>query len=323
MVFSNTRYIIYAGLLLSLLSISAIVLNLFVYHFPGNNYLPYNTRAVAYSLFLVYGGCLLQFGKASQQIKILNEVIFYYVVIALIAIATNAAQYTPFPVIDKKILAFESTFHINMNDIMSWTYTKPLFKRLLTFSYTTLPYQIAYFPLIVIATRRWQYIREYYFLLIISAIIGFSFYYFFPTTAPASIISNQYFTEEQHATGLKFTQIHQGIQPSTLEGGMISLPSFHVIWAWFCLYILRGWPIGFIIMLPINLLLVAACVLLGWHYLIDILGGIIVILMSHALYYLSKIHTLRAPRKESPMNVLALNSNSFILLRQFFNGLLK
>ena len=285
MIISNTRHTIYAALLLFTLSIIAFVINWYIYQFPGNNYCPPYSRALAYCLLLAYGGCLLQFGKSSPQIKMLKELILFFLVIAVIAIATNAVQYTPFPAIDKKIVDFETALHIDMSSILSWTYSKPTFRTLLKLIYSTLPQQIAYIPLIVILTKRWHYIHEYYFLLLISTIIGFSFYYFFPTTAPASIISYPHFSAAQVATGLKFSQIHQHIEPTTMGGGMISLPSFHVVWAWFCLYLLRGWPIWFIIMLPINLLLVASCVLLGWHYPIDILGGILLIFMSHYLYY--------------------------------------
>ena len=285
MVISNSRPIIYAAVLLSFLSICIITINAFYYHFPGNNYFPDNTPYITFSLLLMYCGFVLQFGKASQLAAIVKELVFFLLVMAVIALATNAAQLTPFSPIDKHIIAIETSLHINMKAIIAWTHTKPQLMQLLDFIYNTLPYQMIAFPLLIIITKRWDYIREYYFLLLASAIIGFSFYYFFPTTAPASVIESHNFSEAQRATGLKFMQIHHYIQPSTLDGGMIALPSFHVIWAWFCLYTLRIWPIGFIIMLPINLLLVASCVLLGWHYPTDILGGIVVIFMSHSLYW--------------------------------------
>ena len=251
---SNSRAIIFAALLLILLSIGALSVNYFIYQYPGLSYAPPNARAVAYTLLLMYIGVFLQFGKSSLQVRMLNEVVFFYVVIAIIALATNAIQFTPFPTIDHKIVTFETLLHINMGDMISWTHNQPLFKKLLEFAYTTLTYQIAYIPLIIIAARRWNQIREYYFLLLV-------------------------------ATGLKFKELHQHIPPSTGEGGLISLPSFHIIWGWFCLYILRGWPVWFGIMLPVNILLIVSCVLLGWHYPIDILGSVLVIFTSHYLYY--------------------------------------
>lgn len=281
MYISRTYYIIYAAILLSLLSASAFAVNFFSYHYPGNNYFPPNIFFIALSLMLMYAGFALQFGPSSYLAATIKETIYFFLVMCVLALSTNAAQYTPFPTIDKHIVGLEASLHIDMQALISWTHTKPMLKKLLEFIYNTLPFQMTYFPILLIIMKRWDTIREYYFLLLVSAIIGFSFYYFFPTTAPASIIPGHYFSEAQRATGLKFIQIHQHIQPSTIDGGLIALPSFHVIWAWFCLYILRSWPVALVIMLPINSLLIASCVLLGWHYPIDILGGIIVIMITH------------------------------------------
>jgi hypothetical protein len=284
----SARYSFYPALLLLLLAASAILINFFIYHYPGNNYFPPNSLHIAICLMLMQLGFTIQFGKSSLPAKLLKELLFFFLIMCVLALATNAAQYTPFPPIDKQILAFERVLHINMGTIISWLSAKPLFKAILAFIYDTLPFQMTYIPLLIIASKRLNYIREYYFLLLVSAIIGFSFYYFFPTTAPASVIASNQFSASQHATGLKFIEIHQYIPPTTNDGGMIALPSFHAIWAWFCLYLLRDWPIAFGILLPINVLLITSCVLLGWHYPEDIVGALIVILLSHGLYYLTR-----------------------------------
>jgi len=145
-------------------------------------------------------------------------------------------------------------------------------------------------------------VHEFYFLLLVSMIIGFVFYYFFPTMAPSSVIDSPYFLEEQRATALKFSQIHHYLQPTTIEGGLIAMPSFHVIWAYLCLYALRGWPILCGILFPVNCLLALACILLGWHYPIDLVGSIVVILMSQAiLRYCYR-------KSQTPTNKTALSS---------------
>lgn len=280
----STRYILYTSFTLLCLSIAALAINFFDYQYTGNNYFPPHASYLILALALMYSGFLLQFGRASQLAAILKEIIYFFLVMSLLALATNAVQYTPFPTIDQQILAFEKSLHIEFKTLFAWTQTKPLLKVVLEFIYDSLPYQMTYLPLLVIAAKRREIIREYYFLLLFSALIGFTFYYFFPTTAPASIIQSPYFSESQHATGLKFMQIHQHKQPTTLDGGLIALPSFHVIWAWFCVYLLKSWPIAFFILLPVNLLLIASCVLLGWHYPLDVLGSIVVIGITHSAY---------------------------------------
>ena len=155
--------------------------------------------------------------------------------------------------------------------------------------YQSIIYQLICLPLIMILFKRFQLVREYYFLLVSTLLIGFVFYYFFPTTAPASTIDSPYFLMMQKATGLKFQQIHHNIPPTTLDGGLIALPSFHVVWAYLSIYLLRGWPIFCWLLFPINGLLALSCVLLGWHYPIDLIGSAVVIILAHALLHFCSI----------------------------------
>jgi len=236
----------------------------------------------------MYYGFSLQNGRTSKPALILKEVMYFFTVTAVLVFATNAAQYTPFPTIDQQIINLEAQWNINISEIIAWTHSHPLLQKVLACTYDTLPLQMCFLPLIVIATMRFHLLSEYYFLLLVSCLLGFTFYYFFPTIAPASMIDSQYFHAEQLATGLKFKQIHHYIQPATLEGGMIAMPSFHAIWAWFCLYLLREWRIAFAVLLPVNLLLVASCVLLGWHYPLDLAGSLIIILIAHSAFYVCR-----------------------------------
>ncbi|BCA95483.1 hypothetical protein TUM19329_18440 [Legionella antarctica] len=213
---------------------------------------------------------------------------------SVIALATNAVQLTPFPTIDRKILSIEEFFGIHMSYIMKWTNGHTNLKTLLSIIYDSLPYQMSILPLIIIAAGRFHLIREYYFLLLFTTLLGFSFYYFFPTTAPASIVTSPFFSPAQIATGLKFNQIHNHMIPTTNEGGLIALPSFHTIWALLNVYLLKEWPVACILLLTINCLLIASCVLLGWHYVIDIIAAIFLVAISYYFltFYKAKNHLL-------------------------------
>ncbi|RMX18239.1 phosphatase PAP2 family protein [Legionella jordanis] len=272
---------VFAGSVLFILSIIALAINHFIYKYQGNNYFPSNTLPIALLLFLALAGSYLQFGKQSIAVKISREIIFYFIVMSLIALATNAIQYTPFTPIDEKIINLEQAIHVNVPDILHWTLQHDVVTGVLVWVYDSLPYQMSLIPVFVILMRRFSYVREYYCLLLITALIGFSIYYFYPTVAPASSFKNPVFSESQLATGLKFNQIHQNIPPSTIEGGLIAFPSFHAIWAWLCLYLLRSWPIVFFLLLPVTVTLILSCVLLGWHYPLDLIASLIIVLMSH------------------------------------------
>jgi hypothetical protein len=284
-----------SGLIL-FFSFIIFLINEFIFQFPGNNFFPEHVFAIALLLFFLNLGLRLSFPQTSKFCLIGQELFYFFCVMWIIAFATNAVQLTPFPPIDHAIVALEMKIHINMNTIVQWTNSHPQFKNLLRIIYDSLPYQMSIIPLIILFTCRMHLLREYYFLMLSTTLIGFGFYYFFPTTAPASIMDNSLFSLEQIATGLKFNQIHQHIQPTTNEGGLIALPSFHAIWAILCVHLLKEWKILYFILGVINTLLISSCVLLGWHYCMDILGSIILLFICY--YFLGKC-TLFSPNLAS------------------------
>lgn len=274
------------SILALILSSIIFITNYFYYHFIGNNYFPENVFLLTISLILFNWGLKLYFTKNSTAYFISRELIYFFCVMCIIALATNAVQLTPFAPIDQQIIALEEHLHINMKSILIWTNNHLYLKHLLYIIYDSLAYQMSIIPLLVILTCRFHLLREYYFLLLSTALLGFGFYYFFPTTAPASIINSPLFSPDQIATGLKFQQIHHYIMPTTNAGGLIALPSFHAIWAILCVNLIKEWKIPCIILAIINGLLIVSCVLLGWHYCIDIVGSIIVLLISY--YFLKR-----------------------------------
>lgn len=280
----NTYLVVVISVILCLFSCVAILVNHIWYHYPGNNYYPPEGFVLIFIVVLAYLGCYLQWDNNHLLTKFIIEINFFLLVMSIIAFATNAVQFTPFNPIDKNLLKFESYFHIDLNAIMAWTTQRPYFKRILIFAYETLPYQMCYIPIIFIFAKKWTQVREYYFLLLGVSLLGFICYYFLPTEAPSSVIDSSYFLPPQRDTPLKFFQIHHYIAPTTMDGGMISLPSFHVMWAYCCLHLLRTFPWAFFLALPINILLVLSCVLLGWHYVIDLVVAGFIFQLVRAIY---------------------------------------
>lgn len=265
------------------LSLIILLRNEFTYQFSGNNFFPEHMFVLTSILVLVNCGLVLLFGIKSKISRRGIELFYLFIIMSVIALATNAVQLTPFATIDKKILDIEHYFHIDLPGVIAWTNAHPYFRNILGFIYDTLPYQMSILPLIVIITGKFSLVKEYYFLMLITTLIGFTLYYFFPTTAPASVINSPLFMPEQIATGLKFNQIHHHITPSTNEGGLIALPSYHTIWALLCVYLLKDWVLPCIVLFSMNILLIASCVLLGWHYVTDVVAAIVLTAMAFAL----------------------------------------
>ena len=283
-VFTHHFVFCVVALLFFSFSTLALSINATHTHFLGNNYFPINITWVTIALILIYVGFCLQYHSSHHLTQRVKEVFFFFGSMALIILGSNAIQYTPFSPIDHQIIRWGEWMHVDFAHMMSWSHAHPLLYKTMEWIYESLTYQLTYLPLILIILGRFERLHEYYFLLLLTALIGFGFYYFFPTTAPASVIDSPYFTESQHATELKFNQIHQHIKPTTHEGGMIALPSFHVIWAWLCVWLVRDLKWLFRPLLLLNVGLVASCVLLGWHYILDIIASMIILAFAHGFH---------------------------------------
>ncbi|MBA2710275.1 MAG: phosphatase PAP2 family protein [Tatlockia sp.] len=284
MQFISRYFNLLISVLICLLSVIALIVNYFGFQFSGNDYFPPGSCVIAAILIITWLGTYLLFDINHACFKIMREMVYFFLLFALIAFATNAVQLTPFEPIDIFLIKLDRSFGIESEAIIAWLSNKNWLKSVLGLSYDSLPMQMAYLPLILIVARKFNYLREFYSLLLITTLFGFVFYYFWPTLGPASAIGSPYFTTYQYATGIKFTEIHNHIQPTTAEGGMIAMPSFHTIWALLCLRLSRCFSIIFFLLLPLNLLLILSCVLLGWHYFIDLIGSMVVLVAAYGVY---------------------------------------
>lgn len=267
-------------------SFSAWLINALIYHFPGNPYLQLTPKFMIACVqlgFIAYG-LNLYWGAEAQTVRLIQEISKWVLFFTFYFGGMVFLQYTPFPVIDQHLVWLDAILHVNVGYIVTQMHAYPGLWHFFNKIYYSLDIEIVLAPLLVMIFRRYIFLREYYAYLLISTAIGLGIYYFFPTTAPASVFSSPYFTAEQYATGIKFNELHHYIVPSTAEGGMVSFPSFHVIWAWFSMYLLRWFRWLFIVLFCFNTLLAMSCVLLGWHYLIDIFGSVAVIALTHWIY---------------------------------------
>ena len=166
--------------LMVFLSIIAFLVNYFFYQFPGNDFFPADMLLLTFIILIINLGLVLVFGKNSRATRSGIEFFYFFIIMSVIALASNAIQLTPFPTIDKKILSLEKYFNINITAILRWTNEHPNLRNLLGFIYDSLPYQMSILPLFIISMGRFYLLKEYYFLLLFTALLGFSFYYFFP-----------------------------------------------------------------------------------------------------------------------------------------------
>lgn len=298
-----------------LCSIAAIWINHFYFHFPGVSYFPDNALTLLMNLFLFYGASYLYFGPKSKTSKIMLHIIAYYSFLATLALLTTAAQYTPFTTIDNTINTLENIIPIKLLTIIAWTNQHSVLYNLLANMYVSLNLEMIFVPLFLIISWKRGHLYEYYTLMLTSALIGFVFYYFFPSSGPASVLKSHYFTVSQLATGQKFSDLHHYITPKTIEGGLIGIPSFHTIWAWLSVYAIRSFRPVYYILLPYNIMIILACVMLGWHFYTDILGSFFVLVLSHGFCVMQRTTSKwseSSPENHPGIEQISISNNAIL-----------
>ena len=175
------------------------------------------------------------------------------------------------PLIDPWLARMDAALGFNVGEFAAWTAARPWLASVLASAYFTLIPQLVLTPVLLVADRAydrmWRFLLHFHVcaagtvaaLALFPAACAFQ-YYGFTSTLPQERFITQF-------NGLRdgtFTTVSY----SSLEG-LISVPSFHMAGALMVVWAFRGWRL-FPIVLILNTALVAATVLSGAHYIIDL-----------------------------------------------------
>lgn len=223
--------------------------------------------------------------------------LYFYIFLAL-SLLTSGVQYTPFPLIDYYLVFADKLLGFHTLTLLNWTNAHPFIKTIFEYAYNSLTYQLMILPLIMALLLKKQSTNIFLLSAIIAFIIGALIYYFFPTAGPTFVFHSPYFLPEQHATALKFYEIHHRQPLTTIQGGMIAFPSMHVAWACLLIYLCRSVKQLFYPILLLNIVVILSTLFLAWHYLVDVFAGIAV--ASISIYIARQLLICNASTFESP-----------------------
>lgn len=228
----------------------------------------------------MYGLGFVLYKKYQSLGFFLKAVGMIYGVALLMLCADTAVFTTPFVLQDPFFNALDKKLGFNLVSLMQHIRHYPKVALGLEFLYFALLYVVKLLPLILAALQEETAVYRFSISFIISCILGFTIYYFLPTTAPADVISTKLFNPFQYHLVAQFQQIHTHQTPQFSQAGLIGFPSFHTIWAILLAYtcwsrkkLLYGVSI-------FSFLVIVATLASGWHFLSDIIGGVLVAFIS-------------------------------------------
>lgn len=288
----DERVILGLCALMLLLAIGCSSANELFTKYPGNNYTSWQWLLLAPLIVVMFGIAKVARDMAPRLAYFTRYYTLYYLIVTSMSLFLNGIQYTPFPTIDQTLGHWDLVLGINTPALLAWTAEHSWIKSLFIVSYNTTTTELFFLPMVLAILLLRRQLNEYLLSISISIIIGGMIYYFWPTAAPVSIFHSVNFLADQQATALKFYQIHHYIQPTTTQGGMIAFPSLHVVYAIVCTYVVRNKWWLFIPLAIINFITIVSTVMLGWHYLIDALGGIVLAIVSLLLvkFFITKVY---------------------------------
>lgn len=202
----------------------------------------------------------------------------YFLIYTSLGFLVNSVQYTPFSPIDPWLIQVDNLLNFNSVTALQWGHASPFITTCLQIAYGSLMWQLLIIPAIVfLYTQSSSLILRYFKQLLICGLAGMLIYYFLPTVGPAHYFESPYFSVSEHNTFLKFFEVHHQLPILSASGGIIAFPSFHVIWALLIILVARPIKWLFYPLLLLNTLLILSTLLLGWHYLVDVIASFILV----------------------------------------------
>jgi len=268
------RFLSYLLLLTFALTLLFLLINAAAFHFTGISYFPReSTPLICLGLQFAY------FDRIYNHVSprtgfIIRSAAFYGLANIALALFVSGLQLTPFPPIDEALQRWDHALHFDTAAAIAWTAAHPLLRRFLDWCYMSTDVLVALAPLAAGFAFDKKRMRVYLFAFAYANLIGGLFYYFFPSSGPATVYRSPYFAYIQQLTSAKFYWVHHGLPVTTMWGGMIAFPSFHVMWAVITTYAALPYRKLFWGVAVLNVLVILSTVLLGWHYLVDVPAGI-------------------------------------------------
>ncbi len=266
-----------AGWLLAALLTTAVLLaiNAACFGYTGIVYFPREGWWLAFVAldFAIFGHLVRTRSPYASFVS--TNLAFYALTAAVMGVLTTGIQLSPFARIDHALARWDARLGWDTVAVLHWVAERPRLRTFLNLCYNSTELQLVLAPFIAAYAHDKRRLRVYLYGVVYSSFAGSLIYYFFPSSGPAGVFQSLDFLPVQRLTHLKFEQVHSFQPVTTILGGLIAFPSFHVAWSVLATYAAQPRKSIFWAFLILNVMVIASTVLLGWHYLVDLPAGIL------------------------------------------------
>jgi membrane-associated phospholipid phosphatase len=239
---------------------------------------------------------------------------FLFLIIPPLAILEYPTQALNFPLRDAEFAAMDKALGFDWMGHVLWVSNHPWIGQCLSVAYHSCMVQLAAVVIVLSLMKRFDDLRGFLLLFALTAII---------VTATATVIPGEgaytYLklpasirTNSDPLAGIWHLVDMRALRAGTLTSvsldkveGLISMPSFHVIFAILLAWATRGVRFVFIPASIWNALVCISAIAIGGHYFIDTVTGALIAFVSIYVYNNGKVlaanfaHALRSPQRQT------------------------
>lgn len=248
--------------------------NAFFFRYTGISYFPREAWWLAFVAldFAIFGHWMRVRSPYASFVAL--NLSFYALTAAVMGVLTTGIQYSPFPRIDHALARWDAFLGWDTVAVLRGVAERPALRSFLAYCYNSTELQLVLAPFVAAYAHDRRRLRVLIYATVYSSFAGSLIYYFFPSSGPAGVFTSPDFLSVQRLTHLKYEQVHNFQPVTTLLGGLIAFPSFHVAWSVLATYAALPYKNLFRAAVVLNALVIASTALLGWHYLVDLPAGI-------------------------------------------------
>lgn len=175
------------------------------------------------------------------------------------------------PLVDAKLMQLDAAMGIHLPSIIEWAGKHPRVSGLLEIAYASVALQTGI--VLIFCKNPWIFVQRF----VMGSVVCLAFFVMWPAAGPFATYGFRP-TDAQaiyltHLEGLRSGWMHICVKNAQ---GLITVPSFHVIWAVFLAASARGWVRPFA--WALNIMVIVSAATTGWHFGIDIVAGLLVAL---------------------------------------------
>jgi membrane-associated phospholipid phosphatase len=247
-----------------------------------------------------------RFRAVPKFVSCLAALIFLVMFCSGFVVLMYAIAATNRPLVDASLARADQSLGFHLPALMAWTGAHPWLNGWLRRAYDTILPQ----TIVVIAVLSFcgdaPALEKFVLRFMVCALVTVALFYWFPAKGPFTVYG--FAPTQDQARTLQHLEAMRSGQRKLVTWreaeGLITFPSFHVVWALLLALAFRGrrWLFG--CSLALNAAVIFSTLSTGWHYLTDVLGGFAVCAAVLAILHPLEKWLYAAPADPAPKTPL-------------------